>query len=210
MLARAMRSVRSGILDAPSLESLMPMLDDEELSKLLPAETNAFPSPIPTQFVSSDEFMPTPQTERQKQVDFAPTYFVTGTKIIVKKSSGIKGYDDLKGKTVVFTQGTTNEPAMKAYNDEKKLGINFLPSKDHAESFLAVQTDRAVAFPMDDILLYGLKAGAKNPDDFVPESGVAEDPPWCAQRFSDTHGNIWRKLSVRELLVDHDFMNIGV
>ena len=41
-------------------------------------------------------------------MDYAPTYFVTGTKIIVKKSSGIKGYDDLKGKTVVYTQGTTN------------------------------------------------------------------------------------------------------
>ncbi len=107
----------------------------------------------------------TNSVERQKQVAFAPTYFMTGTKIIVKKSSGIKGYDDLKGKTVVFTQGTTNERAMKAYNDEKKLGINFIPSKDHAESFLAVDTGRAVAFPMDDILLYGLKAGAKNPND---------------------------------------------
>jgi len=121
----------------------------------------------------------TNSVERQKQVDFAPTYFVTGTKIIVKKSSGIKGYDDLKGKTVVFTQGTTNERAMKAYNDEKKLGINFLPSKDHAESFLAVQTDRAVAFPMDDILLYGLKAGAKNPDDFVVIGEFLSDDPYA-------------------------------
>lgn len=121
----------------------------------------------------------TNSVERQKQVDFAPTYFVTGTKIIVKKSSGIKGYDDLKGKTVVFTQGTTNERAMKAYNDEKKLGINFLPSKDHAESFLAVQTDRAVAFPMDDILLYGLKAGAKNPDEFVVIGEFLSDDPYA-------------------------------
>ena len=89
----------------------------------------------------------TNSVERQKQVAFAPTYFMTGTKIVVKKSSGIKGYDDLKGKTVVFTQGTTNERAMKAYNDEKKLGINFIPAKDHAESFLTVDTGRAVAFP---------------------------------------------------------------
>lgn len=116
--------------------------------------------------------------ERQKQVDYAPTYFVTGTKIIVKKSSGIKGYDDLKGKTVVYTQGTTNERAMKAYNDEKNLGINFIPSKDHAESFLAVQTDRAAAFPMDDILLYSLKAGAKNPDEFVVIGEFLSDDPY--------------------------------
>lgn len=127
----------------------------------------------------------TNSVERQKQVDFAPTYFVTGTKIIVKKSSGIKGYDDLKGKTVVFTQGTTNERAMKAYNDEKKLGINFIPSKDHAESFLAVQTDRAAAFPMDDILLYGLKAGAKNPNDFVVIGEFLSDDPYAIMLRKD-------------------------
>lgn len=121
----------------------------------------------------------TNSVERQKQVDFAPTYFVTGTKIIVKKSSGIKGYNDLKGKTVVYTQGTTNERAMKAYNDEKKLDIKFIPSKDHAESFLAVQTDRAAAFPMDDVLLYGLKAGAKNPDDFVVIGEFLSDDPYA-------------------------------
>lgn len=59
-------------------------------------------------------------------------------------------------------------------------------------------------------LLVSRMLGLKNPDDFVPESGGADDPAWCAQRFSDTHGNIWRKLSVRDLLADRDFMNIGV
>jgi len=120
----------------------------------------------------------TNSVERQKQVAFAPTYFVTGTKLIVKKSSGIKGYDDLKGKTVVYTQGTTNERAMKAYNDEKKLGINFIPSKDHAESFLAVETGRAVAFPMDDILLYSLRASAKNPADYEVIGPFLSDDPY--------------------------------
>lgn len=123
--------------------------------------------------------------ERQKQVAFAPTYFMTGTKIIVKKSSGIKGYDDLKGKTVVFTQGTTNERAMKAYNDEKKLGINFIPSKDHAESFLSVETGRAVAFPMDDILLYSLKASARNPDDYVVVGEFLSDDPYAIMLRKD-------------------------
>jgi glutamate/aspartate transport system substrate-binding protein len=127
----------------------------------------------------------TNSVERQKQVAFAPTYFMTGTKIIVKKSSGIKGYDDLKGKTVVFTQGTTNERAMKAYNDEKKLGINFVPSKDHAESFLAVETGRAVAFPMDDILLYGLKAGAKNPNDYDVIGEFLSDDPYAIMLRKD-------------------------
>jgi glutamate/aspartate transport system substrate-binding protein len=127
----------------------------------------------------------TNSVERQKQVAFAPTYFMTGTKIIAKKSSGIKGYDDLKGKTVVFTQGTTNERAMKAYNDEKKLGIKFIPAKDHAESFLAVETGRAVAFPMDDILLYGLKANARNPDDYEVIGPFLSDDPYAAMMRRD-------------------------
>jgi glutamate/aspartate transport system substrate-binding protein len=124
--------------------------------------------------------------ERQKQVAFAPTYFMTGTKIIVKKSSGIKSYDDLKGKTVVFTSGTTNERAMKTYNDEKKLGINFIPSKDHAESFLAVETGRAAAFPMDDVILYGLRASAKSPGDFdVIGPFLSDDPYGIMMRKDD-------------------------
>jgi glutamate/aspartate transport system substrate-binding protein len=128
----------------------------------------------------------TNSVERQKQVDYAPTYFLTGTKIIVKKSSGIKGYDDLKGKTVVYTQGTTNERAMKAYNDEKKLGINFIPAKDHAESFLSVETGRAAAFPMDDILLYSLRASAKNPADYeVIGEFLSDDPYGIMMRKND-------------------------
>ncbi|HEY9447789.1 MAG TPA: transporter substrate-binding domain-containing protein [Burkholderiales bacterium] len=127
----------------------------------------------------------TNSVERQKQVAFAPTYFMTGTKIIVKKSSGIKSYDDLKGKTVVYTQGTTNERAMKAYNDEKKLGIHFIPAKDHAESFLAVETGRAVAFPMDDILLYGLKANAKNPNDYEVIGPFLSDDPYAVMMRRD-------------------------
>jgi glutamate/aspartate transport system substrate-binding protein len=121
----------------------------------------------------------TNSVERQKQVAFAPTYFVTGTKIVVKKSAGIKGYNDLKGKTVVFTQGTTNERAMKAYNDANNLGINFIPSKDHAESFLAVETGRAVAFPMDDVLLYSLIATARNPGDYMVVGEFLSDDPYA-------------------------------
>lgn len=128
----------------------------------------------------------TNSAERQKQVAFAPTYFMTGTKLIVKKSSGVKGYDSLKGKTVVYTQGTTNERAMKAYNDEKKLGINFIPAKDHAESFLAVETGRAAGFPMDDILLYSLRASAKNPADFeVVGEFLSDDPYGIMMRKDD-------------------------
>ncbi len=103
---------------------------------------------------------------RQKQVAFAPITFVTGTKLLVKKSSKIKSYKDLKGKTVVVTQGTTNERTIKALSDTEKLDIKFLNAKDHAESFLTVESGRAAAFSMDDVLLYGLIAKAKKPKDF--------------------------------------------
>ena len=123
---------------------------------------------------------------RQKQVAFAPVTFVTGTKLLVKKSSKIKSYKDLKNKTVVVTQGTTNERIIKALSDKETLNIKFLNAKDHAESFLAVESGRAVAFAMDDILLYGLIAQAKAPKDFdVVGDFLSYDPYGIMFRNND-------------------------
>lgn len=117
--------------------------------------------------------------ERHTQVDFLVTTFVTGTKLLAKKSSNIKSYKDLKGKTVVVTSGTTNERVIKELNEKENLGISFIQSKDHAESFLTVDSGRAVAFPMDDILLYGLKASAKNPADWDVIGDFLSDDPYA-------------------------------
>ena len=123
---------------------------------------------------------------RQKQVAFAPVTFVTGTKLLVKKSSKIKSYKDLKGKTVVVTQGTTNERTIKALSDKENLGIKFLNAKDHAESFLTVESGRAAAFSMDDVLLYGLIASAKKPKDFdVVGDYLSYDPYGIMFRKND-------------------------
>ena len=123
---------------------------------------------------------------RQKQVAFAPVTFITGTKLLVKRSSKIKSYKDLKNKTVVVTQGTTNERTIKALSDKDSLGIKFLNAKDHAESFLTVESGRAVAFAMDDILLYGLVAKAKNPKDFeVVGDYLSYDPYGVMFRNND-------------------------
>jgi glutamate/aspartate transport system substrate-binding protein len=123
---------------------------------------------------------------RQKQVSFSPTTFITGTKLLVKKSSKVKSYRDLKGKTVVVTQGTTNERIIKALSDKENLGIRFLNAKDHAESFLTVESGRAVAFSMDDILLYGLIAKARNPKDFdVVGDFLSYDPYGMMFRTND-------------------------
>ncbi len=123
---------------------------------------------------------------RQKQVAFAPVTFVTGTKLLVKKTSKIKSYKDLKGKTVVVTQGTTNERVIKALSDTENLNIKFLNAKDHAESFLTVESGRAAAFSMDDVLLYGLIASAKKPKDFdVVGDYLSYDPYGIMFRKND-------------------------
>ena len=108
----------------------------------------------------------TNNAERQKQVSYTNTHFLTATRLVSKKSSNIKSIDDLKGKTIVSTAGTTNIKQMNELNTAKGLGMTILSGKDHAESFLMVETDRAVAFAMDDILLAGLAAASKDPAAF--------------------------------------------
>jgi glutamate/aspartate transport system substrate-binding protein len=105
----------------------------------------------------------TNNSARGKQVQFATNYFYTGTKFLVKAGTQVNKIEDLKGKTIVSTTGTTNFQILRSLNEEKKLGMELLGAKDHAESALMVETGRAVAFGMDDILLYGLRASAQNP-----------------------------------------------
>lgn len=103
----------------------------------------------------------TNNSERGKQVTFAINYFYTGTRFLVKSDSGIKSINDLKGKKVVSTTGTTNYQILRNLNDEKKYGFELLGAKDHADALLMVESGMAHAFGMDDILLYGLKASSK-------------------------------------------------
>lgn len=104
--------------------------------------------------------------ERQKQVSFAPTTFVTANRLVAKKSSGIKTLADMKGKALVSTSGTSNLKQFVTLNGEQNLGMNVMTAKDHAEAFLMVETGRAVAFGMDDILLASLAASSKSPADY--------------------------------------------
>jgi glutamate/aspartate transport system substrate-binding protein len=105
--------------------------------------------------------------ERQKQVSFTITHFVTANRYVAKKASNINKLEDLKGKTVVSTSGTTNIKWVTEENAKRNLGLNIVAAKDHAEAFLMVDTGRAAAFFMDDILLYSLVATSKNPGDWV-------------------------------------------
>ena len=105
--------------------------------------------------------------ERQKEVAFAYTTFVAGTKLLAKKSSQISGIDDLRGKTVVVSRGTASEKLIRDINAERLLKMNIVVAADHDAAFKAVDQGSAVAFPLDDVLLYGLIAKASQPDDFA-------------------------------------------
>lgn len=105
--------------------------------------------------------------ERQQQVAFSNTIFIIGTRLLAKKDSGVKDFPDLKGKNVVTTAGTTSERLLRKMNDEKQMGMNIISAKDHGESFLTLQSGRAVAFMMDDALLAGERAKARKPEEWV-------------------------------------------
>jgi glutamate/aspartate transport system substrate-binding protein len=118
----------------------------------------------------------TNNVDRQKQVWFTNTHFLTASRYVSKKSSKINSIDDLKGKSVVSTSGTTNIKQLTEANAARNLGVNIIPAKDHAEAFLMVETDRAVAFVMDDILLASLVAGSKAPDDYLISKDAFSKP----------------------------------
>jgi glutamate/aspartate transport system substrate-binding protein len=124
--------------------------------------------------------------ERQKQVAFAPTMFVTANRLLAKKSSNIKSLADMKGKTIVSTSGTSNLKQITALNGERNLDMKILTAKDHAEAFLMVETGRAVAFAMDDILLASLAASSKAPSDYsITADALSVEPYGIIERRDD-------------------------
>jgi glutamate/aspartate transport system substrate-binding protein len=116
--------------------------------------------------------------ERQKQVAFTITHFVTANRFVSKKASNLKTVSDLKGKTVVSTSGTTNIRQATELNGQKNLGMTILPAQEHTEAFLMVDTGRAVAFFMDDILLYSLVASSKNPSEWTISADALSVEPY--------------------------------
>src|SRR4030081_3887943 len=119
----------------------------------------------------------TANAERAKQVAFSPLMFVAGTKLMVPKASTISAPNDLKGKTVVVTKGTTNEQAMHSVDKKFALGLNIVTAPDHEQSYQMLVEGKADAFATDDILLYGLIARHKSQDKFrVTGEYLSYDP----------------------------------
>jgi ABC-type amino acid transport substrate-binding protein len=127
----------------------------------------------------------TNNSDRQKQVTFATNYFYTGTRFLVKSGTPVKSLNDLTGKTIVSTTGTTNYKILRNLIEEKKLNIDLLGAKDHADAALMVQTGRALAFGMDDILLYGLRASSQNPADLAVVGEPIQVEPYAVMLRRD-------------------------
>jgi glutamate/aspartate transport system substrate-binding protein len=121
---------------------------------------------VQNQTVDIEAGSTTNNLDREKQVSFSETMFIIETRLLVKKGSGIRDFPDLKGKAVVTTAGGTSEVLLRAMNDKNSMGMDIISAKDHAESFLILQSDRAVAFMMDDALLAGERAKARHPNDW--------------------------------------------
>ena len=123
---------------------------------------------------------------RAKTVAFAINYFYTGPKLLVKQTSGVKDFEDLAGKTVAVTTGTTTMKLLRKMDLERSMNMQLLPGKDHADSFLLVDAGRAVAFAMDDILLYGQILNAKQPAQWqVVGTPPQVEPYACMLRKDD-------------------------
>lgn len=148
----------------------------------------------------------TNNTTRAKDVDFAVNYFYTGTRLLVRANSDIKSLEDLRGKTLVSTLGTTNLQILRALNAEKNLGINITSAKDHDSSFLNVQQGLADAFGMDDILLYGLRAATAKPSDYIVVGDPIQVEPYaCMVRKADPEFKAAVDKAIIELMDSGEF-----
>jgi glutamate/aspartate transport system substrate-binding protein len=119
----------------------------------------------------------TNNTARAKDVGFAYTLYVEEVRIAVKANSGIKSIADLNGKKVATTTGTTSVQLLRKH--ERANGVNFdeVFGKDHADSFLLLESGRADAFVMDGSILAGNIANSKNPKDYKIVGEVLSTEP---------------------------------
>ena len=137
---------------------------------------------------------------RQQQVEYLPVTFVTGTKILTRRDSGINSVADLDGKAIALAQGTTNERAVMAAVEAAGMDVKILPVRDHAEGMLSLETDRVDAYATDHILLFGLISKSKNPDDFaVVGDFLSFDPYALMVRRNDSAFELVGKKALAEV-----------
>jgi glutamate/aspartate transport system substrate-binding protein len=151
----------------------------------------------------------TKNAERQKLVSFSPIVFVSGTKLLVKRSSKLKSYRDLKNRPVAVTEGTTNEAALKSLNAKLGLNMSILAVRENDQAFAAVEAGKADAWAGDDAVLYATAAEAKNPRDFtVLDEFLSYDPYGIMYRKNDAALDALVKGTFERLAGDRELARI--
>jgi glutamate/aspartate transport system substrate-binding protein len=170
------------IVDAVKSELKMPKLD---VKYQLVTSANRIPL-MANGTIDLECGSTTNNLERQKQVWFTITHFVTANRWVAKNSAKISKLSDLKGKTIVSTAGTTNIKQITEINGQQNLGMNIISANGHPEAFQMVETGRAVAFVMDDILLYSLVAQSRTPKNYaISKEALSVEPYGIMVRKDD-------------------------
>ncbi|RAR67974.1 amino acid ABC transporter substrate-binding protein (PAAT family) [Paraburkholderia unamae] len=114
---------------------------------------------------------------RQAQVTFSNTFFIATTRLLTRKDSGIHDFPDLAGKTVLTNQGTTSERILRRMNIDKQMNMRIISARDYGEGRATLESGRAVAYMMDDVLLAGTRSLTANPSEWTivgtPQSSEA-------------------------------------
>ena len=151
----------------------------------------------------------TNNAERQKQVAFSPIIFVSGTKLLAKRSGKFKSYRDFKGRTVVVTEASTNEAALKAISQKENLGINLMAVRDNAQAFEAVETGKADAWAGDDVVLTATAVESRRPQDYVVLGDfLSYDPYGIMFRKNDPEFNALVKRTFEKLAETRELARI--
>ncbi|MFC7518508.1 amino acid ABC transporter substrate-binding protein [Herbaspirillum sp. GCM10030257] len=127
----------------------------------------------------------TNNAERRKQVAFTIPHFVAAARMVVRTDSGITNWSDLRDKQVVTTKGTTTVKLLNDRDKVRALGLKLIEGRDHAESFSMVEKGEAAAFPMDDVLLFGLRANSENPSRFAVIGDALSAEPYAIMLRKD-------------------------
>ncbi|MEJ8847965.1 amino acid ABC transporter substrate-binding protein [Variovorax rhizosphaerae] len=171
------------IVDAVKAKLGMPNL---EVRYTILTSTNRIPL-LTNGTVDLDCATTTNTVQRQQQVDFAPSHFVTNITAAVKKSSGINTLADLNGKTVSTVSGSTGIQLLRQYRKAGNVEVQELAAKDTADGFLLLSSDRSAAYILDDVQLAGLIATSTKPGDFKILTGesLRQEPYGIMYRKDD-------------------------
>ena len=151
----------------------------------------------------------TNNAERRQKVAFTIPHFITGARLLVKADSAVDRVEDLMGKKLVSTKGTTPLKAADQANRERLMGITILEAPDHGRAVEMVEKGEADAFVMDDVLLYGLAANRPNPSALkVVGKFLTTEPLAIMLPRNDTEFKKVADEEMRRLIVSRDIYPI--